>query len=578
MKRVKILRKSMHGLIPGLFLVMSALLINHSCAGSVQNRKPDYPLFISSFEREDSYIDEELELIASLFDHCNPSPGADQVDKLKAFNPDFTALSAVNSSYCRSSLTKTDFYTFESKYRHGISMYKCATLKTELPAGATSFQLQALSGSELDQIASGVGVEGAETSGISKGIRQSGRLSLRASTTEGKYSNKENSSEKYVTWLQVGEEYMRIDAWDSISGKITVTRGFDGTAATAHPEGSAVLSPVYIGVLGHTWSGYFPGGFQPIIRYALRIDHPDVHRFKASEVVNVIRENHLHGVWLDIMGYNFFNQSNMRGEQVIPWNFEKQAPYTSADYKDNQQRKAEGIRKFVEKELGKKIILLANNFSNKYFPEQGDGEKLLQSTEIQPTPLDGLILEGIGGEYLHDNFRTGESMVPMLQQMIDMEEKGYAAFCSSDNNRVRKANTPDELEIKHQHEAYGYAAFLMAVEPGGSIKYSIDVYREPSPDNPEPHVWIHPQYFYGIGEPLQSIHYDQVDSYRLEGTQVYCREFGHAFVFLNVSPDQSFEIDLENTQRIGNALVNPENEQSVELLEIGPHTGMILMK
>jgi hypothetical protein len=553
-------------------------LITCSCGSGEQIRKPDYPLFISSLERQGSYTDEELELIASLFDHSNPSPGPEQVDKLKALNPEFTALTSVNSSYCSSSTEKLDFHTFESKFRRGISMYKCATVAGGISPNTTRFQLDPVRGDELDHMAARITAKGAESSGLPKGIRQSGRLSLRASTADGDYSDLENSIEKYVTWIQVGDEYMRIDAWDSISRKITVTRGFDGTEATAHPAGSAVLSPVYIGVLGHTWSGYFPGGFQHMIRYALRIDHPDVHRFKASEVVEAIRKNHLDGVWLDIMGSNFFNQSNMHGEQVVPWNFEKEAPYISSDYGDHQQRKAESIRSIVEEELGKKVVFLANNFSNKYFPDQGNGQQLLESTDIQPTPLDGLILEGIGGEYLHDNFRTGESMVSVLRQMIHMEEKGYAAFCSSDNNRVRRATNPEELEIKEQHESYGYAAFLMAVEPGGSIKYGIDVYREPSPENPEPHVWIHPQYFYGIGRPLQSVRYDQVNSYRLEGTRVYCREFEHAFVFLNISPDQNYSIDLQNRDRIGKALVNPENGQSVGLLEIGPHTGIILMK
>lgn len=551
---------------------------NQSCERADRFQQTDYPLFISSFEREEPYTDEELKVIASLFDHCNPSPGPDQVDKLKAFNPDFTALSSVNSSYCSSSAQKLDFHTFESKYRPGISMYKCATLKEDISPNTVKFQLNGISKSELDNIASNLGVKGAETSGLSEEIYQGARISLRASTAMGDYSDLENSIENYVTWIQVGKEYMRIDAWDSITGTISVTRGFDGTAAKPHPAGSTVLTPVYIGVLGHTWSGYFPGGFQSIIRYALRIDHPYVHQFKAEEVIRVIRDNHLDGVWLDIMGFNFFNQSNMHGEQVIPWNFGKQAPYTSSDYRDNQQLKAESIRRIVEEELGRKVMLLANNFSNKYFPDQGNGQKFLDSTDLQPTPLDGLILEGIGGEYLHDNFRTGKSMVRMIQQMIDMEAKGYAAFCSSDNNLVRKANNLEELMVKHQHEAYGYAAFLMAVEQGGSIKYGIDVYREPSPEKAEPHLWIHPQYFYGIGQPQQSLPYEQVDNYRLEDTQVYCREFEHAFVFINVSPDQSFTIDLENTERIGQELVHPENEQPLSRLNIGPHTGTILMK
>ncbi len=387
-----------------LTTVVAALFFS-ACGNDSDSSEPDYPLYICSLERKIPYTDREVSALASWFGQLNTATGPELVDKLKELNPRFTAIAPVNSSYCSSG--KPDFHTFESKYRAGISMYKAATLAEPLQRDQKTFVLKAIPHEEIEAIAAAVGVEGHEGAGIGTGIRQSPRLSFRPSTTKGQTSDLENSIEKYVTWIQAGDEYMRVEAWDSLSGEITVTRGFDGTEPLNHAAGTPVLSPVYIGVLGHTWSGYFPGGFQNMLRYALRIDHPDVHRFKANEVIDRIRTHHLDGVWLDIMGYNFFNQSNMHGEQVIPWNFEKKMPYTAGDYRDNQQRKAEGIREVVERELGRKVILLANNFSNKYFPYQGGGERLLQSTKLQPTPIDGMILEGIGGEYLHDNFRTG---------------------------------------------------------------------------------------------------------------------------------------------------------------------------
>ncbi len=162
--------------------------------------------------------------------------------------------------------------------------------------------------------------------------------------------------------------------------------------------------------------------------------------------------------------------------------------------------------------------------------------------------------------------------------MIDMQAKGYATFCSSDNNLVRRAETLEELETKQQHESYAYAAFLMAVEPGGTLRFGIDAYREPSPDNPEPHLWIHPQYFLGIGKPMESVSPDQVESYRISGSETFCREFEHAFVFLNTSDSKSDTINLGMLGKIGGQLNDQGNDKLLEILEIGPHSGMILMK
>jgi hypothetical protein len=68
------------------------------------------------------------------------------------------------------------------------------------------------------------------------------KLSLRASSIGGDFSR---SIHEYVTFLRIGSELMRIESFDSASGRVSVTRGFAGFSAKPHSRNATVFLPTY---------------------------------------------------------------------------------------------------------------------------------------------------------------------------------------------------------------------------------------------------------------------------------------------------------------------------------------------
>lgn len=438
-------------------IILSLALAHHGVIGAESVAKsPDYQLFAVSIER--SYTQEELDKVAVWFAAAHGALPADQVAYLKKKRPDFKVLAHINSTHT----TGRDAPYVEANLREAVAMYHTANLPEALDAQATNFRL------------SRVGEK---------------PIILKASTIAGQTSSVNDGTKQYVTWIQIDNEYMRIERWDSSSGLVTVVRGFAGTSPGRHAAGAVVLSPVYIGVRGTAvWTGYYPGGPAQYLRYALRNDHQAMYDFKVAEIIKEIKAGRSDGHWLDIMGADFFNQSNMEGRPVRPWNFNTGKPYTIEEYRDDIQRKAQYFREKIEQSVGHRITMVANNFSGKYFPEDGYGKLNLVSTAIKPDPLDGLVLEGFAGEFLQNHFRTGTSMILNIQTVMDMEKNRLGGYLSYDNCASRRARTPEEAEQEECHERYAYACYLLGVEAGGTVQFGIAAYRRPSLDNPEPHL------------------------------------------------------------------------------------------
>jgi len=524
------------------------LALSYSCADGAGNvaRLPEYPLFAVSIEG--SYTPTELDKIAVWFGATHGALPAGQVTYLKKKRPDFRVLAHINSTYT----TGPDAPYVEANLREAISMYHTANLAEVLDSKAITFQL------------SRVGRK---------------RIVLKPSTVPGDMSSAKGGTKQYVTWIQIDCEYMRIEGWDPASSRITVTRGFAGTAPNRHAAGAVVLSPVYIGVKRTAvWTGYYPGGSAQYLRYALRNDHQAMYDFKITEIVKEIKAGRSDGPWLDIMGMGFFNQSNVEGEFVRPWNFKTGKTYTREEYRDDIQRKAQYFRERIEQEVGHRVIMVANNFSGKYFPQDGYGKLNLMPTAVKPDPIDGLVLEGFAGAFLTNHFRTGKSMIRNIQIVMDMEKNRLGGYLSYDNCASRRAKTPEEARQKEWHERYAYACYLLGVEAEGTVQFGIAAYRRPSSDNPKPHLWLHPQYFHRIDQPIETIAHQNFDEYQLPGHVTYCREFENGFVFVNVSSNDTDHLEFGHIAKLPSALVDPDSSEVIHELGIGPHTGKILLK
>ncbi len=530
-----------------IVLILSLGLAHNGIIGAESIVKlPDYPLFAVSTER--SYTREELDKIAIWFVATHGALPADQVTYLKKKRSDFKVLAHINSTYT----SGPDAPYVEANLRKAIAMYHTADLAEALDMKASTFQLAP------------VGKK---------------RTVLKASTIAGNISASDEGTKQYVTWIQIDDEYMRIKDWDPASSRITVTRGFAGTAPNRHAAGTVILSPVYIGVKGTAvWSGYYPGGAARYLRYALRNDHKATYDFKVTTIIKDIEAGRSHGPWLDIMGMGFFNQSNVEGRFVKPWNFKTGRTYTQEEYRDDIQRKAQYFREKIEQEVGHRVTMVANNFSGKYFPEDGYGKLNLVPTAIKPDPLDGLVLEGFAGAFLTNYFRTGKSMIRNIQIVMDMEKNRLGGYLSYDNCASRRAKTPEEARQKEWHERYAYACYLLGAETEGTVQFGVAAYRRLSSDNPKPHLWLHPQYFYRIGKPAETVAYQDFDQYQLTGHVTYCREFENGFVFVNLSSNDSDQLKFGRVAKLPYALLDPDSREVIRELEMGPHTGKILLK
>lgn len=528
-------------------LILSLGLAHNSIIGAESMVKsPDYPLFAVSTER--SYTREELDKIAIWFAATHGALPADQVTYLKKKRSDFKVLAHINSTYT----TGPDAPYVEANLREAISMYHTANLADTLDAEATTFRLAR------------VGKK---------------RIALKASTVLGDTSSTSEDTKHYVTWIQIDSEYMRIEDWNPTNSLITVTRGFAGNVPSKHSANAVVLSPVYIGVKGTAvWTGYYPGGPARYLRYALRNDHKTMYDFKVATIIEDIKAGRSHGPWLDIMGMGFFNQSNVEGRFVRPWNFKTGKTYTREEYRDDIQRKAQYFRERIEEEVGHCVTIVANNFSGKYFPEDGYGKLNLVPTAIKPDPLDGLVLEGFAGAFLTNHFRTDKSMIRNIQIVMDMEKNRLGGYLSYDNCASRRAKTPEEARQKEWHERYAYACYLLGAETESTVQFGIAAYRRLSLDNPKPHLWLHPQYFYRIGKPAETVAYQDFDQYQLTRHVTYCREFENGFVFVNLSSNDRDQLEFGRVAKLPYALVDPDSGEVIRELEIGPHTGKILLK
>jgi len=77
---------------------------------------------------------------------------------------------------------------------------------------------------------------------------------------------------------------------------------------------------------------------------------------------------------------------------------------------------------------------------------------------------------------------------------------------------------------------------------------------------------------------LETVGYQDIHKYQLSSHVTYCREFENAFVFVNLSVDTTETLRLEQIQKIGRLLIDPEKGKLVSELKIGPHAGVILLK
>jgi hypothetical protein len=150
-----------------------------------------------------------------------------------------------------------------------------------------------------------------------------------------------DSTRDFVSWVRVEDEIMRVLAVEDRGSTVVlaVDRGYFGTRAATHAKGSRAFSPVYIGNrAAASWDTGLAGpparnDPDAALRYATKIwQGPEsgrlgdaitwqANRIKASFGAGRTAPylQGLNGIWLDITSSNPYNNSDLYGNPITPW-------------------------------------------------------------------------------------------------------------------------------------------------------------------------------------------------------------------------------------------------------------------
>jgi len=350
---------------------------------------------------------------------------------------------------------------------------------------------------------------------------------------------------------------MRVDGWDRDTGTLKVTRGFNGSTATRHESGAVVTSPIY------------NGGGTPLAEPKYDAKPPKKEKKekkqklyycmdkgagnmpllekKAQEAIGIMKDGVFDGVSMDAMSAKLpqFRMVNAVGMKAVPWNFEKNRPYSVYEWVGGHDRMCGVIEREVHEELGRWPVVIANGISRQGFEkDQGDGgycKRLLIPTKDKPRPLESYNSE-VG-------IRTTGSAFPAQLHMLQVafqENLAVAMGCKVDEALSQ--------EVYDEDLAYAGAFLYMAYEPKPE---DWDIKRDgPGPVmrlsylNPFFHLesvgppWAPkggmtykfglPYVFYlPLGRPLDSPTPGDLDAIRYKDTNVFMRRYENGLVLIN---------------------------------------------
>ncbi len=514
--------------------------------------RPQYKLFTVCANKINA-SEEDLRLIAQNFEFYHGKFKPEQADAIRKINPDFKCLTYINSTYTRDG---ADVRLVESTYRDSLCMMLAARLTNPIDAVSTKFRV--------------------ESAGVEKkaGGKESPIL-IRASTIAGDYSSTEKgkpSTQFYVFWIRIGDELMRVNQFDPATGDIEVARGFSGSTPALHQAGDNVFSPVYLGYersptskeAANTSSrGNYPNGHDDKLRYVLNPASSNGYLFQAETVLKTMQEDRVDGVWMDTMNCGTFNLSDCLGRAAAGkvWDFSKNQPYISDDFRLGQEKKVAFIQEFIKDKLGKYPFLIANNLTD-YEPGRGGLKLLLMPTVVKPRPLDGYCMEG-GLEI--QRLDKWEKRITVL---MDAAQNGLAAapIWANAGSPSFAESEPDTPE-RDKAERFGYASYLLGVEKDGKTLMGTYAFYQAGGKR---FVKIHPMYYYPIGYPAETVKPDEFDKYLIKDLPVYRRLFTNGLVLVNPS-------DKDCTVNLDKPYLDPDTRQLVTAVTMPAGTGKILL-
>lgn len=536
-------------LIKTTTLILSFALIANAVGAAVTG-KPVYPLYaIASGDPDPTPAD--LKVIANGFFLIQGNFSREDIRAIHEMNPGFKNVSYINSSYTQNA---AQVPVVEGKYRRALIMFPVARLAGSIEASTTEFTLEKTPEHNHNEIA------------------------LKGSTRKGKTSSgssEPKSTLSYVTWILVGDELMRIEAFDSANNKIQVTRAFDGSKARKHKKGSLVFSPAYLG--SQNLTGAWPGGPGLHLRYGFDPGKPESGLWIAGLAEEKMKLGY-DGVWLDIMSASPFNLCDSLGRKVRAWNFGANRYYTPDEYRRGQELKVSVIQRTIQEETGDFPFIVANNMSSGNFDTGNGGlRKLLESTYMKPRPIDGYSIEGFAGGFFAKvdegivgglEFHTGDVWKGNVRMLMKCAQQHLAAYPMSGKAGSKTLLIEPLGDERVAFEDFAYASYLMAVEADFDTPFGIPAFYQ---ENGKRFAYLDPRYSWPIGAPAETVSPENLEDYRIGGHQSYLRKFENGIVLVNPT------LDADESIKLDKAYVDPRTGKTVRSITMAPHSGTILL-
>jgi hypothetical protein len=533
--------------LPAL-LVLSAIL----CAGD----KPEYPLYSPFFGDSHRFTEADLRTIAENFDFVyGQSLSREEMDAARRFNPKVRFIKYVGSWTVRAAEA-------EKSLRRQILYYPCATLAEPIDSAAREFRL-------------------------------ANPLALKPSNVEGAYSR---SVTEYVTWIRVGEELMRLNAFDSATGRVTVDRGFDNSPAASHTKGDRVFLPAYGVAPSKTneWESRSSISYHYDPFFAARWEH-------ISGVLDQFVKAGGDGIWIDILMDRSLRESDIEGNELRPpgpglsasWDFAANSSYVRDEFRRRNEKGVRSLQERFRSVHGRDPILYANNMmASRYETGQGGHKFYLLSTPEKPRPLDGMCNEDFMGGYETREWElwTRSRTVTTPKKACYPCQAGYKNW--SENVKMQMRNAQAGLaavpliinagmktaifealdpQTRHEWELWAYSSYLLGVEKKNGVSpTSLGVpmfYRRDG----KRFVAIDPMYSWPIGAPAETVKPEDLQRYKAGATEIYRRRFAGGLVLVNPSSEP-------HSLRLESPLLDPDSGARVESITLPPQSGKILLR
>lgn len=240
--------------------------------------------------------------------------------------------------------------------------------------------------------------------------------------------------------------------------------------------------------------------------------------------------------------------------------------------------------------MGYYPVITANSVAGSYFPQDGNCREFLQQDQNVPyktilngyslerfaggeqnnnTYHDGCPVEGFGLELVWNNYKTWLNNVKILmdasQRNLGIMPMAAQAGCKSIRLETVPADERDNFEM------FAYTSFLLGVEKmDGNSRLGIPPFYQ-NENYTLRYAYVHPRYYWNIGNPVQSYNYENVTNYRLNGKNTFLRYFENGLIMVNPTNITDSSIGLNKSY------YNPDTQKWIKTIDSVGQRGYILL-